>query len=111
VTLLSAFNHKIMLKKNKEIEGEHNCDLIIIGGGSAAFSAAIRANEIKLNTLCGLRAFKASGQGCRTDIPGFPFSFQRDKSSCTELGLQDDHPAGKRPGQPITTKEIQGYRR
>ncbi|MDQ3395172.1 MAG: mercury(II) reductase [Bacteroidota bacterium] len=26
-------------------------DLIIIGGGSAAFSAAIRANEMKLNTL------------------------------------------------------------
>ncbi|CAN5298657.1 hypothetical protein BH23BAC1_BH23BAC1_43860 [soil metagenome] len=26
-------------------------DMIIIGGGSAAFSAAIRANEMKLNTL------------------------------------------------------------
>lgn len=26
-------------------------DLIIIGGGSAAFSAAIRANEVELNTL------------------------------------------------------------
>ena len=31
--------------------GSNQYDLIIIGGGSAAFSAAIHANELKLNTL------------------------------------------------------------
>lgn len=31
--------------------GSNQYDLIIIGGGSAAFSAAIQANELKLNTL------------------------------------------------------------
>jgi mercuric reductase len=31
--------------------GSNQYDLIIIGGGSAAFSAAIRANELKLDTL------------------------------------------------------------
>ena len=30
---------------------EQQYDLIIIGGGSAAFAAAIRANDLQLNTL------------------------------------------------------------
>lgn len=38
-------------QKNQSVSGAHHFDLIIIGGGSAAFSAAIQAESLGLSTL------------------------------------------------------------
>lgn len=50
-TINETKNYKVKTVNKAEIKGSNHFDLIIIGGGSAAFSAAIKAESLGLSTL------------------------------------------------------------
>lgn len=50
-TINSSKNYKVVGSSNENGSGKNHFDLIIIGGGSAAFSATIKAEELGLSTL------------------------------------------------------------
>ncbi len=50
-TINTSKNYKVVGSSNENGAGKNHFDLIIIGGGSAAFSAAIKAEELGLSTL------------------------------------------------------------
>jgi mercuric reductase len=50
-TINSSKSYRVIANGSEKDSGKNNFDLIILGGGSAAFSAAIRAEELGLSTL------------------------------------------------------------
>ncbi len=50
-TINTSKNYRVVSNGTENGSGKNNFDLIIIGGGSAAFSAAITAEELGLSTL------------------------------------------------------------
>jgi mercuric reductase len=50
-TINTSKNYKVVGNSSENGSGKNHFDLIIIGGGSAAFSAAIKAEELGLSTL------------------------------------------------------------